>query len=649
MYFIFIMMMKLKRKLFITMLSIWIALITWNFSYAKDYEYKNLDIQANVRMDWMIDVKETFTTNFLFDKHGIVREIPLNYSVGWNDFHIDIYNVAVWWFNYEVNKYWWNVDIKIWDANRTVIWEQIYPISYSVYWLIRNFSWMWYSELYWNLVWYDFDTNIDKVRAEIILPKNYSFKSDDFLITVDWKESSVSSFAWRVDWSKWDRIIITYNKWLNPFEWITLAIKFPNDYFEFDHKKQASLLWHVSWIWGFSNVNLGSFPWKKLVIYWFIFVFLIALIWADEKRRIKRFDREIEMEDRLSLKVDNSELVSHKIKRSEIESKLKNEKPIVVRYFPPEWVNCAEAWMLYNCILEPTDLTSLLYKWAIEWLISISMEESTNFERKDWFVVTKLKDIDGKRPKYERNFFYSIFTSYDTKSKKYISVDSDFDISNALRALRMYGRLKWWVSVWIINNSKDIYWFIIWVLIFVVLYFFKVNLFLIILFLFLYLFVFSSLIVKPKVPMQKKIYLTKKWKELASWVIWYAHFIKMCDENKLRLFLEQDPAFFDKTLPYAVAFWFETLFINKITPLLDELDVRLSWFVWNLYDIDSVSKVVDDMIIEQLHKKERERRAKESSNSSSYDSFSWFSSGSSFSSWWFSRWWWGGWWGSRSR
>jgi hypothetical protein len=33
---------------------------------------------------------------------------------------------------------------------------------------------MGYAELYWNLVGYDFDTNIKNVKAEIFLPKTYT-------------------------------------------------------------------------------------------------------------------------------------------------------------------------------------------------------------------------------------------------------------------------------------------------------------------------------------------------------------------------------------------------------------------------------------------------------------------------------------------
>ena len=126
-------------------------------------------------------------------------------------------------------------------------------------------------------------------------------------------------------------------------------------------------------------------------------------------------------------------------------------------------------------------------------------------------------------------------------------------------------------------------------------------------------------------------------------MIWYARFIKMCDENKLRLFLKQDPAFFDKTLPYAVAFWFETEFINRITPILRELDMRPIWYDWDINEIDSISRIVRTMIRTQELRRVRERESR-----STYDSGSWFSSGSSFSFWWFSRGWWGGWWGSRS-
>ena len=52
----------------------------------------------------------------------------------------------------------------------------------------------------------------------------------------------------------------------------------------------------------------------------------------------------------------------------------------------------------------------------------------------------------------------------------------------------------------------------------------------------------------------------------------------MCDENKLKLFLQQDPLYFDKILPYAVAFGLETEFIKKIEPIMQEMNIKSSWY-----------------------------------------------------------------------
>jgi hypothetical protein len=51
-----------------------------------------------------------------------------------------------------------------------------------------------------------------------------------------------------------------------------------------------------------------------------------------------------------------------------------------------------------------------------------------------------------------------------------------------------------------------------------------------------------------------------------------------CDENKLKEFLKQDPLYFDKILPYAVAFGLDTELIKKIEPIMKEMNIRSSWY-----------------------------------------------------------------------
>ena len=55
--------------------------------------------------------------------------------------------------------------------------------------------------------------------------------------------------------------------------------------------------------------------------------------------------------------------------------------PIIIQYAPPKWINPAEAWLLYNCSVEPTDLTSLVYQWKFEKLIDIKTFKWENSKR----------------------------------------------------------------------------------------------------------------------------------------------------------------------------------------------------------------------------------------------------------------------------
>jgi len=47
-----------------------------------------------------------------------------------------------------------------------------------------------------------------------------------------------------------------------------------------------------------------------------------------------------------------------------------------------------------------------------------------------------------------------------------------------------------------------------------------------------------------------------------------------CDENKLKSFLKKDPSFLDNTLPYATVFGIDSELINKILPIMQELNIN---------------------------------------------------------------------------
>lgn len=598
--------MRIKNLIRSLFVFVFFVPVFISYTNASDYKYTNLDINADVLIDWTINVKETYTADFLVKKHGIFRTIPLNYSVDWNKFHIDISNINVVWKKFTTKRSRGERTIKIWDPDKYVYWKVDYPISYTVYGLIKNFSGMWYSELYWNIVGHQFDTSIWNVTAVINLPKSYTwFESSDFLITADWLTKTVEQFQWTVDWTNSDKIIITYDKWLAAYHWITLAVKFPNNYFKFDDSKQAKLLWDariwISWIvWAirsfFANINIRE---NIESIFWILlFVFIAPLVILFKALQVKH-------ESKINLRKYN------------LKWEFADKYKVIVQYAPPKWLNSAEVWLLLHRKAEIKDLFSLIYKRAAEWLIEIDADISSTRLKIRLFNsirIKKLKEIWDSAPEFEKIFFDSFMYKDEVDVLNYDI--KHFDDLNNLK--------NHWINMWwfILNKNSM---FIAIIVIVSLIFMFLLPIFWILIAIILCLIFWKRLNTKLKE--------TEKWAELIAHILWYRQFVVACDEMQLRTFLAQDPLYFDKTLPYAVVFWVETEFLKKITPIMEEYNITPTWYSWDLTNIGYCISSTNIAWTQSV-----------------YTESSWFSSWSSF--WWWGwgfsgGWgWWGGWWWS---
>ena len=262
--------------------------------------------------------------------------------------------------------------------------------------------------------------------------------------------------------------------------------------------------------------------------------------------------------------------------------------PIIIQYNPPRWINPAEAWLLYNRSVEVTDLTSLIYQWKFEKLIDIKTFKWNN-SKKDYIKLIKLDDMPLTRPFFESEIFDSIFALSDVKI-----IEWPFQLRYALMLedLEYHWIQKWWLyknenKVKKFNFGKIKFW---WLWYFIWLYFFSRVLtyisdslidldnitfvqllrFIVIFFLIVIWFV----IIFWKLDWWSELMFTDKWAKLASHVIGYRNFIKSCDENKIKLLLKEDPLFIDRTLPYATAFWMETEFLKKVSPLKSDWNAK---------------------------------------------------------------------------
>lgn len=255
----------------------------------------------------------------------------------------------------------------------------------------------------------------------------------------------------------------------------------------------------------------------------------------------------------------------------------KYKYPIVIQYTPPKDLNPAEAWLLYNCKVDITDLTCLIYQRALEWLIDIKYIKSENsWNNTSKVELTKLRDIESSRPFFEVEIFNSIFC---VKSKKIIENSSQLRYALLLEDLEFHWIKKWWLyrKTWW-KTLKFVYW-VLFILMYTSLYWLLNWWYLMIISLITFIIsLFWCIFIWWYIDWGTWLKLTDKWAKLAAYVIWYRNFIKGCDENMIKLQLKNDPLFIDKTLPYATAFGLETEFINKVSPLVH--DFKAQYIHW---------------------------------------------------------------------
>lgn len=270
--------------------------------------------------------------------------------------------------------------------------------------------------------------------------------------------------------------------------------------------------------------------------------------------------------------------------------------PIIIQYAPPKWINPAEAWLLYNRSVEPTDLTSLIYQWKFEKLIDIKTFKWENTDR-EYVKLIKLDDMPLTRPLFETEIFDSIFRIWNIKiiewafQLRYALMLEDLEYHWIQKWWLTYGQKKW-KRKWKMSDDFNINWntsvqsSIFWLYFFILIFWIMIeslgisNSFSMSFYEFLWFFmvIFCILIWTVvffwKTDGRAKLEFTDKWAELASQVIWYSQFIKSCDGNKIKLLLKEDPLFIDRTLPYATAFWMETEFLKKISPLKKDWNAK---------------------------------------------------------------------------
>lgn len=193
------------------------------------YEIKNYNIDIVVNKNNSFDITEEIYTDFYQEKHGIIRTLPIVNTVRRLD-KTTSQNVAKLsnvWSNmpYDVSENRYNYEIKIGDADNTIIGENLIIIKYT--YSIGNDPLEDNDEFYYNLIGTDWHVPIRNVSFKIHFPeeriKDVGFSSGYLGSTIN------NDIEWKFSDNK--TIVGKTTKELSPQEGITIRVTLSEGYF----------------------------------------------------------------------------------------------------------------------------------------------------------------------------------------------------------------------------------------------------------------------------------------------------------------------------------------------------------------------------------------------------------------------------------
>ena len=605
-----------------------------------------------LRSDWVLEVTENINVNFSENRHWIYRAIPYIYS---NYLKTPIKNINVPWNNFITKTEWNNYIIQIWDANKTIKWKKNYSIQYQIKWSVREFTG--YQELYWNMLWTEWDTPVNNFNFSLELPSDLDLKDDEIWVYIWEKWSSNTSKAIK----NWNKIRNAEPLNLSARQWVTLAVRLPANYVP--TKKYYSLKWWfiyhsktisiwirsiVSSLAGFFSIRelirrykrrkeLRQTHWKKIrdIVYytppkWYTAMDVAAIYnWKSNFDILSAFlsswvvDGYVKIEEQKRKILWLRESKNYFFKKTSLEPKFNFDESFNVwkymHFSDPEE-------RFWNLCFVKKDINKLDSFWVSESTLLKKIVDEVFYQIHtkfvpDWKELYKVKHISSKQYKYSKDKFY----------KKVSYWDGQYALNRFIAILWIF------ISCYLIsifsNNEFLFTYFTVW---------FRCIIFLYVFCLIIWNWISKCFSSRWNIKRDLK-YISKEWIDAIEQTLWFRKYLLSVDDEKLRTLLKEDPTYFEKNLPYAVALDIWDHWIKKCMDILEEMDYSPKWISvsdnnwWNA--ITSMSSIWDSISSTVNHI--------DHPSSSGGSLWDWGSSSGWSSGGWFSWWWWGwGWWWS---
>lgn len=226
----------------------------------------------------------------------------------------------------------------------------------------------------------------------------------------------------------------------------------------------------------------------------------------------------------------------------------KDEKGVLmVQYYPPKGISPSEAGGFIDDSIDNRDLICLIPHWGANGYLEMTEKESQGilFKKKD-YSFKKLKNLEGQQPSYEQTVFNGLFSGRTDVELSDLK-DTFYTTMAAAKT-----QLKWAIKERMLYTptSRQLYQalpFIAFLSVpLAILFFIKdqapAGIGMIVL-------AIAALILRR--PMLR---WTTNGSEIYQHLRGFKEFIRQADRPRLEKLLQEDPTYFDKTLPYAIAF-----------------------------------------------------------------------------------------------
>ncbi|HRP88401.1 MAG TPA: DUF2207 domain-containing protein [Edaphocola sp.] len=338
------------------------------FSYSQDFIVNSFSADIYVHQEGYFDVVEKYDIHFQKPKHGILRDIITKFDYKnekgvTEKRRIYISNVEVPDNKFKVSKgddlLTDQVQIKIGDANKTIIGDRHYEIKYRVtnaLFFTDN-----QVQLYWNIKPPDWITVFNSINFNIHVPEGITLSTANCFTYSGFRGNTNISNNFNYSFSN----NIYSAKSVSGFtsiigESVTILVKMP----------QASI----------QQPNLTSI---KIRNYGWIGILFIFFLWVMR-----------------------------------IRMKYKPKKTLAITsYYPPKGIDAPTAGYLIDDSGDQMDLISLLPKWGNEGLIRMEVLHEKSFFSSPNIKIIKLKELPKTVPLYEKIFFTGLFSDFEGMGK----------------------------------------------------------------------------------------------------------------------------------------------------------------------------------------------------------------------------------------